>query len=790
MLVSVDWIADYLPQARAVEDLSHLFTDHGLEVESVTAAGPNLSGIVAAKVTDIKKIAGAGKARLCSLEHGSGRSSQVVCTAPNIARRSLYAFAPAGTSLPDGRRIEAARMHDHPSEGMLCSASELALGDDSSGLLRLDRDAEPGAPLTRLLTLDDQVYDLSITPNRGDWLSMRGVARELAALLKLKIKPLPTRIAAGSEDKIAVEISPDARLACPRFCALPVSGVKADATTPLWMRERLRRCGVRPVSAIVDITNYVMLAVGQPLHAFDRDRLGSAIRVRFARSGEKLELLDATEARLAENMLLVCGDDRPAAIAGVMGGKASGVTAATGNIVLEAAHFSPAAIRGKTRELNVNSEAAFRFERGVDPVLPTAALALAARLLKRICGGRIGALTEVGSAPTPGEVELADGQVQKLLGFSPPRSENAAILRRLGCTAGSSPQRKALLVRPPSWRFDIERAEDLIEEIVRVLGYESVPTTMPEFTGRFLPCPDPVLAATAARQHLAAEGFFETVAFSFVPPDWEKDFYGSRKPLTLANPLADTASAMRSGLLASLADCAAYNFSHSQRAVRIFELSRCFPADTGRQPRMLAALACGPRLADHWDGCDRPFDFFDIKAVLVRLLSGCRIDFRREASHPAFHPGKAAQVMLGAKQIGLIGEIHPRLANRCGLPHPAAAFEIDFDACAALTRLCEAQPQSRLPLVRRDLAVEADAGVEAGQLVESILMLAIPEIFAVDVFDIYAGEQISAGKKSVGLRISMQGSGENLVDERIDAIVDAAAGALAKNHATIRRSSQ
>ena len=786
MLVSVDWIADYLPQARAIEDLSHLFTDHGLEVESTAAAGPDLPGIVAARVAESKKIAGAGGALLCSLKHGSDRHSQVVCAAPNVGRRGLYAFAPAGTSLPDGRKIEAVRLHGHLSEGMLCSASELALGDDSSGLLRLDRGSEPGAPLTRLLALDDRVYDLAITPNRGDWLSMRGVARELAALLKLRIRPLPTKIPAGSKDAMAVTISPDAAAACPRFCALPISGVNAGAATPLWMRERLRRCGVRPVSAIVDITNYVMLAVGQPLHAFDRDRLGGAIQVRFARSREQLELLDATAARLGEDMLLVCGDDQPAAIAGVMGGRESGVTAATGNIVLEAAHFAPAAIRGRARTLNLNSEAAFRFERGVDPALPVAALAAAARLVKRICGGRIGALTEAGAAPVPGEVELADGKVEKLLGFSPRKSENAAILRRLGCTVAS--KRQALLARPPSWRFDIERAEDLVEEIVRVLGYESVPTTMPEFSGRFLPCPEPVLAAAAARQHLAAEGFFETVTFSFVPPAWEKDFYGSRKPLILANPLSEEASAMRSGLLASLVDCAAYNFSHSQRAVRIFELSRCFPANADSQPRMLAALACGPRLADHWDGCERPFDFFDIKAVLVRLLSGCRIGFQREASHPALHPGKAARVMLADRQIGLIGEIHPQLADRCCLPHPAAAFEIDFDAAAALMRRCQAQPQSRLPLVRRDLAVEAAADIEAGQLVESILMLAIPEIFAVDVFDVYAGEQIGAGKKSVGLRISMQGAGENLIDERIDAIVDAAAGALEKNHATIRRS--
>ena len=785
MLVSVDWLADWLPQVRTVEDLSHLFTDHGMEVEGVAAAGPDLPGIVAARITEAASIRSGGKARLCTVEHGGG-SSQVVCAAANAARRGMYAFAPAGSSLPGGRRIETVELHGHRSEGMLCSAGELGLGDDDSGLLRLDRDAQPGTPLARLLALDDRIYDLSITPNRGDWLSMRGIARELAALLDLKAAGLPARIPAGSEDRIAVRISPDAQSACPRFCALPISGVKANAATPLWMRERLRRCGVRPVSAIVDITNYVMLAIGQPLHAFDRQQLGGAIQVRFARDGESLELLDATRARLAGNMLLVCGDDRPAAIAGVMGGRASGVADATSDIVLEAAHFSPAAIRGKTRILNVNSEAAFRFERGVDPTLPVAALAMAARLVRRVCGGRIGSLAEAGAAPAPGAVELADGRVQALLGFSPDKRENAAILRRLGCTVRR--QRKALIAVPPSWRFDIERAEDLVEEIVRVLGYESVPTTMPELAGRFLPRPDPVLAAPTVRQQLAAEGFFETATFSFVPPAWEEGFYGNKSPLALANPLSEEASAMRSGLLASLTDCAAYNFSHSQRAVRIFEISRCFPAGDERQPRMLAALACGPRLADHWDGCDRPLDFFDIKAVLVRLLGGCRIDFAREASHPAFHPGKAARVMLAGRGIGLIGEIHPRLASRHALPYPAAAFEIDFETATAAMRQIKAGPQSRLPLVRRDLAVEAKADAAAGKLVESILMLNIPEIFSVDVFDVYAGEQIAAGRKSVGLRITMQGTGENLVEDRIDAIVNAAAAALAESHGTIRRS--
>ena len=767
---------------------AHLFTDHGLEVESCAAAGPDLAGLVAARVTEVKSLAGSGKARLCSIEHG-GNSSQVVCAAANLANRGIYAFAPAGTTLPDGRRIETATVHGQRSEGMLCSASELGLGDDCSGLLRLEKGSEPGTELSRLLALDDQVYDLAITPNRGDWLSMRGIARELAALRKFRIKPLNSTIPAGGTEKIEVAIDPDARQACLRFCALPISGVKADVATPLWMRERLRRCGVRPVSVIVDITNYAMLAIGQPLHAFDRQQLGESITVRFANRGECMELLDGSEAKLSKDMLLVCGDNKPAAIAGIMGGKTSGVSLATENIVLEAAHFSPAAIRGKTRELNVNSEAAFRFERGVDPNLPIAALALAARLIKKICGGRIGSLTEVGAAPAAGEVKLADGRVEKLLGFSPSRSENAAILRRLGCTVHGSKPDKALIARPPSWRFDIERAEDLVEEIVRVLGYESVPTTMPQFTGRFLPCPEPLLAPTAARRHLAAEGFFETVTFSFVPPAWEADFYGNSKPLTLANPLSEEASAMRSGLLASLVASAAYNFSHSQRSVRLFELSRCFPAGSSNQPRMLAALACGPRLADHWDGCERSCDFFDIKAVLVRLLAGCRIDFRKESSHPALHPGKAARLMLGTRQIGIIGEIRPQLADRYALPHPAAVFEIDFDACAAVMRLASAKPQSRLPLVRRDLAVEADAGVEAGQLVESILMLAIPEIFAVDVFDVYAGEQVGAGKKSVGLRITMQGAEANLVDERIDAIVEEAAAALAKNHATIRRGS-
>ncbi len=790
MLISLDWLAEYLPEARTCSGLEQLLTDRGLEVESAARAGPALPGVVAARIIASESVPGTERLKRCTVDAGSGTPVTVACAAPNAAARKTYAYAPPGTTLPDGRAIGNAEVRGIESAGMLCSAAELGLSDGADGIMQLDSGTRPGTPLADALGFGDTVYDIAVTPNRGDWLSMHGVAREIAALLGHKPKPLRVTMTSGSsEERHPAAIDADALEACPRFCALAVTGVNARARTPRWMAERLRRCGVRPVSAIVDITNYAMLALGQPLHAFDRDRLGGPLNVRFAKAGESLELLDGTAVALRPDMLLVCGGDAPAALAGVMGGAASAVSSATRSIVLEAAHFVPQVVRGRTRELNLSSEAAYRFERGVDPQLPPLALALAARLVKRICGGRPGTMDEAGALPAKAApVTLPDGKAGRVLGFDPGPTETARILRRLGFAVTRNRSGKKLAAVPPSWRFDASCAEDLIEEVVRVLGYEQIPTTMPQMQGQFLAASSAAVGPLASKQRLAGEGFSETVTYSFVPPAWEKDFYANEKPLLLTNPLAENASAMRTGLLASLADRAVYNFNRRQRAVRIFELSRCFPPGDVRQPRMLAVLACGPVAPDHWAGSNRELDFFDLKGTLARMLPGMRLDYAPDTSHPALHPARAARILHSGKQLGHIGEIHPRLAELYGLPHPCAVFELDFEACAAVPSMRQARRLSKLPLVRRDLALVMDAGVAAGKLVESVRMLALPELYDVAIFDVYAGSQLTAGQKSIGLRLTLQGETANLIDERIDAIVDAVAGALATQHGAAQRS--
>lgn len=779
MRVSHNWLAQFLPGVAAVDDLAAMLTDIGIEVDGVST-GPALTGVIVGKIHSSRRLPKT-KLSLCQVDAGGDADITVVCGAANAKRGLRVPLVLPGTTLPDGRVIATTTIHGQTSNGMLCSAAELGLGDAAGELLDLGRRVTPGTALADLIEADDVVYDLSITPDRGDWLSMLGVAREIAAKLGQKIKPPKVPKLTSKLPAVNVTIDADVHELCPKFTAIPLAGINAAVPTPIQIRERLRRCGVRPISIVVDITNYVMLELGQPLHAFDHAKLTGDLHVRFATKDEPLELLDGTPAKLGTHMLVVADAAGAQAAGGVMGGLASGVTASTTKVVLEAAHWVPKIIRGRTRELNISSEAAFRFERGVDPSICELAVTTAAKLIQRYCGGEVGPLTVTGATPAvPAPLALADGKVAQLTGVAVTGTETRQRLRRLGFTVARIKQ--ALEVTAPPWRFDIDCAEDLVEEVVRIAGFDSIPTTLPQLTGKFVPVAANLLDGERARTRLVADGFNEIVTYAFVDPKWEQDFYANTNPPQLQNPLAVEHSVMRTGLLGGLVDRALYNAHHRQVRLRLFEIGRCF--GSAAQPQHLGMLVWGENVGTHGMPAANQ-DFYDLAGCVQRLFPATAVEFTARKDHPALHPGRAASIVIAGQQVGVIGELHPRLLGKdqYELTPPPVVAELEFDLLTQMPVTRNVQPISKLPLIRRDLAVVVAATVTVADLIKSALAKQDAEhIVEVSVFDYYAGGKLAPDQRSVGLRIVMQGRHENLVDEQINATLAAVTNRLATEH--------
>ena len=783
MLFSLSWLEERLPGASALPQLADTLTDIGLENESEERIQLRLNKVVAGRVLEVAK-GKAGSARACQVDIGAKQPVTVICSAPNLRSGMMAPLAKPGAKLPGGM-VERRKVGKVESEGMLCSEAELGLGTDATGLLELEGQARPGTALPELVETADHIYEVAVTPNRGDWLSMYGIARELAAKTGKKIKqPQPPQPkAARGIAKHAVAIAASARQACPKFTCLPLHGVDAAQPTPLHIRARLQRCGVRPVSIVVDITNYVMLEYGQPLHAFDRGELRGGITVRFARPGEKLELLDGTRAKLNKQILVVADTSGARALAGVMGGLDSGVTERTTEVLLEAAHFVPGVIRGRTRVLKLSSEAASRFERGVDPALPELALARAAELIMRYCGGQAGPRTIAGATPAKAKmIPFKLDDIVDIIGVPATKATATKRLKALGFEVKSSG--KGMQARPPSWRFDVERWQDLAEEIVRLGGYDAIPITMPRMEGGFAPQAEPLLAEGRARDVLVAAGFNEMITFAFVNPQWEQDYYGNAKPLRLANPLGPEHSVMRSGLFGGLLDRANYNHHRRQDSLRLFEIGRCFPPKGGQQPTYLAGLCWGPFEPNRWNSDKREQDFYDVRGAIESLLPGAALEFVPGPTVPALHPDSSAQVRWAGRSIGCAGMLHPGLLRKgvCELGSAPALFELDLEFLKTQPCPRRFESFSQLPLVRRDLALLAPQRLPAGELVKSIRQISIPELVNVEIFDSFAGGSLPAGQRSVGLRLTLQGGAANLVEDRINEIVAAAAACLQREH--------
>jgi phenylalanyl-tRNA synthetase beta chain len=748
----------------------------GLEVEEAGRRGRCVfQGVVVAQIVEAEKHPNADKLRVCKVDAGQGELLQIVCGAPNAAAGMKDAVRPRRCR-PGGFGIKAAKLRGVESFGMLCSAKESGISEESSGLLILPEDAPVGTDLREYLALDDTLFTIKLTPNRADCLSLTGIAREVAALTgsPLSLTACDPVAATHSDTRAIVLDAPDA---CPRYSGRIIRGVDAKAPTPEWMKQRLARSGVRSISALVDVTNYVMLELGQPLHAFDEAKLNGAIHVRFPAAGEQVLLLNGQTVTPAADTLLIADESRALALAGVMGGEDSGITLDTADLFLESAFFAPDAIAGRARAYGFSSDASYRFERGVDFALATKAIERATRLILDICGGQPGPVVESvepGKLPARAPIRLRAARVRRVLGIALSADAVAEMFGRLNLDVVRDGE--DFIVTPPSYRFDLEIEEDLIEEIARLHGYDNIPVLAPRGPISMLPRPEARRDAMFVRRLVAGREFQEVINFAFVEEAWEKDFAGNTDPVRLANPIASQMSVMRSTLIGGLVANLATNRKRQTSRVRVFEIGRCFnrspsgqPVDGFHQPIRLAALAGGLARPEQWGEAGRSVDFFDLKADLEALLFPRVAEFER-AVHPALHPGRSAQIVLDGKCIGFIGELHPVWVQRYELGAAPVVFEIELEAL--LETVTPAYREvSRFPAVTRDLALVVDQDASAGQLLKGLQSVAPAIVQRIELFDQYQGKGIEQNRKSLAFRVVMQETQKTLEDAEVDAVM-------------------
>jgi phenylalanyl-tRNA synthetase beta chain len=806
MQFSESWLRALVNPALDTAELAHRLTMAGLEVEETQSAAPPFSGVVVAHIVEIAPHPDADKLRVCQVDDGSGALLQIVCGAPNAAAGLWVPLARVGAELPGGMKIGTAKMRGVVSNGMLCSARELGLSQDHGGLLELDEGLAPGLSIREALDLDDTLFTLKLTPNRADCLSILGVAREVAALTDTPLRaPSATPVAVSLDETLPVAV--EASDLCGRFAGRVIRGVNARAATPAWMKSRLERAGQRSVSALVDISNYVMLELGRPTHVFDLNRISGGLTVRWGRTGESLELLNGQTVAVDASVGVIAAGETLESLAGIMGGQASAVTLDTQDIFVEAAFWFPEAIAGRTRKFKLSSEAAHRFERGVDFSNIVADLEYITRLLVDVCGGKVGPIDDqVLNLPARAPVRMRFARCEKVLGIKLDRSEIEQIFTRLGLAFESDAE--ALVVTPPSYRFDLRIEEDLIEEVARVYGFERIPDVPPMARAKMFADPENRRTPHVLRHALAARDYQEVVNFSFVETAWEQDFAGNADPIKLLNPIASQLAVMRSSLLGGLVANVRHNANRKQSRVRVFELGRVFFREAAvadgplsvagvRQPLALAGAAWGPVDEEQWGVPSRNVDFFDVK-MDVEALFGTRAPLLRfeSAAHPALHPGRSARIVLDGKPVGWIGEWHPRWVQAAELAHAPVVFELEFDALAE-GMLPEVRELSRQPIVVRDLALWVDAPVSAQSMLDTIAATvaqdpAMAVVQDAKVFDVWRetakpGETDVRAEKSLAFRFWLQDSAVTLDEARVEACLSGIRDALVREHGARQR---
>ncbi len=794
MKFSENWLRQHVSIAADRAALEHRLTMIGLEVEGTERIGEQLDGVVVARIVDCARHPDAERLQVCRVDAGGDAPLQIVCGAPNARPGLLAPLAMVGAQV-GGIAIRAAKLRGVESNGMLCSAKELGLDADASGLLELPADAPVGAPLADYLGLPDTVFELGLTPNRGDCFSLRGIAYDVAAAFGTQVQPLDAApVPAASDARLEVRLGAGA--SAPRYLGRVVEGVDASRPSPAWMVERLRRSGIRPVSLLVDITQYVMLELGQPMHAYDRDLLHGPVGVRSARDGESLRLLNGDDATLDPQFLVITDADRAVGLGGIMGGEDTKVGAGTRNVFLEAAHFAPEAIIGRSRKLGLHTDAAHRFERGVDPELPRTAIEVATRLVTDLAGGAPGPVVEatIDGWPTArAPVALRRARLARVLGIGIPDADVARILASLGLEATATAD--GWQVVPPPRRFDIAIEEDLIEEVARIYGYDAIPATLPAGSARLAAPAETRVGEDLVRAQLAARDYLDTINFAFVDASLLSAWQLDEGAVALANPLSAELGVMRTALLPGLVQALARNVARQQPRVRLSELGKVFrAAGSGQAPRetaRVAAVACGAAHPEQWGVPARPMDFHDLKGDLESLaaLSGARLAFR-PSSAAWGHPGRSAEVLRvdggAGVALGWIGQLHPRLQRALDLDADAWGFELDL--APLLERpLPRAAAISRFPSVRRDLAFVVAAGVAWADVAATVEAAAGAGLRELRLFDVYAGKGVESGFKSFAMALILQDESRTLTDRDVDAVVAAVTAALARDHgATIR----
>ena len=790
MKFSENWLREFVPIKADRDELCQRLTMAGLEVEGVEPIGAALEGVVVAQIVGCEAHPNADKLRVCQVSVGAGESVQIVCGAPN-ARAGLKApLATIGAVLSSGIQIKKAALRGVESQGMLCSAKELGIDADASGLMELPDDAPVGLKLAEYLHLPDAAIEIKLTPNRPDCLSMHGLALDAGAIFGVAAAlPAIAPIAAATTNERKVELNAGAD--CPRYCGRLIEGIDASAPTPLWMAERLRRSGSRPISLLVDVTNYVLLELGQPLHAFDATKLSGAIGVRRARAGETLKLLDENEVRLDSEFLVISDaadfdKDRAVALAGIMGGYDTRVTETTRDVFLEAAHFAPTAISGRARRLGMHTDASHRFERGVDPELPRLAIERATQLIAEFGGGKPGPITEATlpqflSPPTA--VALRRTRLRRVLGIEVADTEVVRILRALDMQVESTPD--GWRATPPSRRFDIAIEEDLIEEVARVHGYESIPTRMPAGEIRVAAPSETRVIEIDLRRQLAARDYREAITYAFLDAAELKRWQLDGDALALANPLAADLGTMRTSLLPGLVNALLANRRRQHERVRLFEVGRVFRqgADGPVETTRIAGVACGNAAELQWATDKRALDFYDVKGDIESLfaLTGANSEFRSGPANATWlHPGRSAGIVRGDVAIGSYGALHPRLLKALDIDSDIYAFEFDLEPLAARA-VPRATAIARFPSVRRDLSFELPESVTYDTVEASVRAAVGPTLREIFVFDRYAGKNLGAGVKSLAIGLILQDDYRTLTDADADACVRLAVAALERD---------
>lgn len=777
MKISCAWLAEWVSVPWEPRELGSRLTMAGFELESIEPAAPAFAGVVVGEIVATARHPQADKLQVCRVATGKGEPLQIVCGAANARPGLKSPLAQVGAVLPGDVRIKAAKLRGTESSGMLCSAKELGLAESSSGILELPSDAPVGADLREYLALDDTVLELNVTPNRGDALSVLGIAREVAALAGATLGGPPLQEVPARDDS-TFPVSLDAPAACPRFAGRVIRGVDARAATPLWMRERLRRAGLRSISPVVDVTNYVLLELGQPMHAYDLRKLQGEIRVRMAAAGERITLLDGQSIALEPDMLVIADRAGPVGLAGIMGGERTAVSAATTDVFLEVAYFAPEAIAGRSRRLALQTDAGQRFERGVDPCGQQRALERATELLLQIAGGTPGPATLARSRehePQRPPVKLRASRLQRLLGMPVEAQRVESVLQALGMRIER--EEEGWQVTPPPHRFDITIEADLIEEVARIVGFEAIPETHSLAPQRFRSTPEAQPLEQSALETVAARGYQEVINFAFVDPGLQQQLFPESQGLALANPITSDLAVMRASLWPGLVRAALENQRRQQERVRLFEHGARFLVADGatREIDTIAAIACGTRLPEQWGAGREPLDFYDVKADVQALLAttGDEASFAFEpGTLPCLHAGRAARIVRDGAPVGWLGELHPRLVRELEFVAAPVLFELDF-AAALRVRIPAYKEISRYPQVRRDLAVVVDESVSFGALRERVTLSASSLLRDLRIFDVYRGPGVEAGRKSVALGLIFQDISRTLTDEDIDRAVAA-----------------